>query len=126
MSNQPAVAVALTFVWLGMVLAVSFLETPLTFQAPNVTLQIGLGISRLVFRVLNTIEVGLALVIFSFVMSSPPCAGAVAALLLAFTVLAAQLMVVRPWLTNRADKVLATQSAPRSHGYYVYAGFEMM
>ena len=58
-----AVAVAVIFVWLGMVLAISFLEAPLKFRAPNVTLQIGLGIGRLVFRALNTVEVVLAIVI---------------------------------------------------------------
>jgi hypothetical protein len=31
----PAIAVAVTFVWLGMVLAISFLEAPLKFRAPS-------------------------------------------------------------------------------------------
>ena len=52
-----AVAVALTFLWLGMVLAISFVEAPLKFRAPGVTLPIGLGIGRLVFRALNAVEV---------------------------------------------------------------------
>ena len=39
MNTGPAIAVALTFVWLGMVLAISFLEAPLKFRAPDVTLQ---------------------------------------------------------------------------------------
>ena len=55
MSTGPAIAVAVTFVWLGMVLAISFLEAPLKFRAPHVTLPIGLGIGRLVFRALNTL-----------------------------------------------------------------------
>jgi hypothetical protein len=38
--------VAVTFVWLGMVLAISFLEAPLKFRAPGVTLPIGLAIGR--------------------------------------------------------------------------------
>lgn len=39
-----AVATAVTFVWLGgMVLAISFLEAPLKFRAPDVTLRIGSG-----------------------------------------------------------------------------------
>lgn len=41
MSLGPAVEVAITFVWLGMVLAISFLEAPLKFRAPDVTLQSG-------------------------------------------------------------------------------------
>jgi hypothetical protein len=38
------VAAAAPFVWLGMVLAISFLEAPLKFRAPGVTLPPGLGI----------------------------------------------------------------------------------
>lgn len=63
MSAASAVAIAAVFVWLGMVLAISFIETPLKFRAPGVTLQIGLGIGRLVFRVLNACELALAAVV---------------------------------------------------------------
>ncbi len=59
-AGASAVAVAVTFVWLGMVLAISFLEAPLKFRAPNVTVPIGLGIGRLVFRALNLTEAVLA------------------------------------------------------------------
>jgi hypothetical protein len=39
-----------------MVLAISFMEAPLKFRAPDVTLRIGLGIGRLIFRALNNVE----------------------------------------------------------------------
>lgn len=57
MTGAAAVGVAATFVWLGMVLAISFLEAPLKFRAPGVTLPVGLGIGRLVFRALNAADV---------------------------------------------------------------------
>ena len=60
MNGYLAVAVAAVFVWLGMVLAISFLEAPLKFRAPGITIQLGLGIGRLVFRALNICEVALA------------------------------------------------------------------
>ena len=47
---------AISFVWFGMVLAISFLEAPLKFRAPGITLPLGLGIGRIVFRALNTVE----------------------------------------------------------------------
>lgn len=47
------IGAATAFIWLGMVLAISFLETPLKFRAPGITLPLGLGIGRLVFRALN-------------------------------------------------------------------------
>jgi hypothetical protein len=53
---SPAAAVA--FVWLALLLAVSFPETPLKFRAPGVTLQVGPGIGRLVCRALDTVSAG--------------------------------------------------------------------
>ncbi|CPR13170.1 transmembrane protein [Mycobacterium bohemicum DSM 44277] len=124
MSGGSAVAVAVTFVWLGMVLAISFLEAPLKFRAPNVTRQIGLGIGRLVFRALNSIEVMFAVVVAAVIMVSPPPVGVIVAFLTAFAMLAAQLIAVRPFLNRRSDKVLAGLNAPRSRGHYAYVGLE--
>jgi hypothetical protein len=123
-STGPAIAVALIFVWLGMVLAISFLEAPLKFRAPNVTLQIGLGIGRLVFRALNTVEVGLALVILAIVVSGPMPVRITVAYAVALVALAVQLITVRPRLTRRSDQVLAGLDAPRSRAHYAYVGLE--
>jgi hypothetical protein len=127
MSTAPAIAV--TFVWLGMVLAISFLEAPLKFRAPNVTLQIGLGIGRLVFRALNTVEVAFALVIVAIVASGtggPTPPRIVAAFAVAIAALAIQLIAVRPRLTRRSDAVLAGLEGPRSHAHYAYIGLEVV
>jgi hypothetical protein len=126
MNPEPAIAVAFTFVWLGMVLAISFLEAPLKFRAPNVTRQIGLGIGRLVFRALNSIEVLFAVVIAALITVSPPTVSALAAFATAFTMLAAQLIAVRPFLNRRSDKALAGLNAPRSRGHYAYVGLEVI
>lgn len=126
MSPGTAVAAAVTFVWLGMVLAISFLEAPLKFRAPNVTRQIGLGIGRLVFRALNGVEVVFAIVIATMVVATPTRAGLVAAYLIACATLAAQLIAVRPFLNRRSGKVLAGLNAPRSRGHYAYVGLEVI
>jgi hypothetical protein len=123
-SVATAIAVAVVFVWLGMVLAISFLEAPLKFRAPNVTLQIGLGIGRLVFRALNTVEVVLATVILVTTLANPPPVAAAAAVAVAFVALALQIGAVRPRLNRRSDQVLAGLDAPRSRGHYVYIGLE--
>jgi hypothetical protein len=107
-----------------MVLAISFLEAPLKFRAPNVTLQIGLGIGRLVFRALNTVEVGFALVIIAILVAGPMPARITAAYAVALAALAVQLIAVRPRLTRRSDQVLAGLDAPRSHAHYAYVGLE--
>jgi hypothetical protein len=117
MSVGPAVAVALTFVWLGMVLAISFLEAPLKFRAPGVTLQIGLGIGRLVFRALNTVEALLAVgIVVALTLGHPPVSVQMA-FAVVVTALVAQLLGVRPRLTRRSDAVLTGQNAPRSRAH---------
>ena len=126
MSAGPATAVALTFIWLGMVLAISFLEAPLKFRAPGVTLQIGLGIGRLVFRALNTAEVLIAVGIAIALGLSNPRIGIVVIFAIAFGALIIQLAGVRPRLTRRSDAVLAGENAPRSHAHYVYVAFEVV
>ncbi|SPM37318.1 membrane protein, partial [Mycobacterium rhizamassiliense] len=125
-STASAIAVAVTFVWLGMVLAISFLEAPLKFRAPNVTLQIGLGIGRLVFRALNTVEVVFALVLLAILLSGPTPARIAVAFAVAFVMLAIQLIAVRPRLTRRSDQVLAGNDGPRSRVHYVYVGLEVV
>jgi hypothetical protein len=126
MSAGPATAVALTFSWLGMVLAISFLEAPLKFRAPGVTLQIGLGIGRLVFRALNSVEVLIAAGIAVALGLSNPSIGIVVTFAIAFGALIIQLAVVRPRLARRSDAVLAGENAPRSHAHYVYVAFEVV
>jgi hypothetical protein len=126
MSVGPPVAVALTFVWLGMVLAISFLEAPLKFRAPGVTLQIGLGIGRLVFRALNTVEALLAVGIVIALALGHPRVSIVVAFAVVVVALVAQLLVVRPRLTRRSDAVLAGQDAPRSRAHYTYVGLDVI
>ncbi|MGH3597396.1 MAG: hypothetical protein ACRDUT_15765 [Mycobacterium sp.] len=126
MSLGPAIAVAVTFVWLGMVLAISFLEAPLKFRAAGVTAPIGLGIGRLVFRALNTVEVVLAVVILVTTVASPPTTSVTVAFVVVFAMLGLQLGAVRPRLNRRSDQVLAGLGAPRSRGHYVYVGLELI
>jgi len=117
---------AVPFIWLGMVLAISFLETPLKFRAPGVTLPIGLGIGRLVFRALNSVEVCFALVLVAIAVAGPARVPVVVAVAVAVAALAIQLIAVRPGLTRRSDQVLAGLDAPRSRAHYGYVGFEVV
>lgn len=126
MSLGPAIGVALTFVWLGMVLAISFLEAPLKFRAPGVTLQIGLGIGRLVFRALSSAEVILAVgILVALALDRPPVSVIVASAIV-FAALVAQLFGVRPRLARRSDAVLAGHDAPRSRAHYAYVALEVV
>ena len=108
------IAVAVPFGWLGMVLAISFLETPLKFRAPGITLPLGLGIGRLVFRALNLAEVSLAaLLTLALLAMRPPGSGWVL-LGAAWLLLAVQTGLLRPRLDRRAVAVIAGRTPPPS------------
>lgn len=62
------IVIAFCFIWAGLIIGISFLEAWLKFQAPNVTISIGLGIGRLVFGALNRIECFLGVLIFFLIL----------------------------------------------------------
>lgn len=130
MSAGLAVAVAVAFCWLGMVLAISFIEAPLKFRAPGVTLQIGLGIGRMVFRALNTVETAFAVTVIAVFAAHRPPTAVITAFAVAIAALTLQLIVVRPKLIARSDAVLALAPGEdvqsRSQAHYYFVGFELI
>jgi len=118
------IAAAVPFVWLGMVLAISGLEAPLKFRAPGITVPLGLGIGRLVFRGLNACEVALAgLLAAAGAATGMPAVGW---LLFAGLVglLAVQVALLRPRLDRRAVAIVAGQTLSPSRQHLVYIGLE--
>jgi hypothetical protein len=112
-----------------MVVAISFIEAPLKFRAPGVTIPIGLGIGRMVFRVLNSVEVVLGLVILACLLREGQGELGTIALAAALVALAAQLLAVNPVLKRRSNAVLsgaAPADGPRSRTHFWYVGFELV
>jgi hypothetical protein len=104
-----------------MLVGVSFLEAPLKFQAPGISLGLGLGIGRLVFHALNKIEIIFACWILLLLFLAKPSKfiwsmfGIIAILLLA------QSLWLLPVLDHRAQLIIEGETpAPDSpHIYYI-------
>ena len=124
------VVAAAAFVWLGMVLAISFLEAPLKFRAPGVTVRLGLGIGRIVFAALNRVELALLAVVAIGLVAGPRTPVLVGLAVAVAALLGVQLGVVRPALNRRSDRVLAggdaDAEAPRSRHHLVYVALEVV
>ncbi|MEU0051919.1 hypothetical protein ABZ299_19025 [Streptomyces sp. NPDC006184] len=125
-ATSAATASAVTFVWLGMVLAISFLEAPLKFRAPGVTIPVGLGIGRLVFRALNAVEAVLAVAVLAPVVVGDAPTEVLVPAVAAAAVLLAQVAAVRPRLNRRSDRVLAGEELPRSRSHLWYVALEVL
>ncbi len=121
-----ATATALTFVWLGMVLAISFIETPLKFRAPGMTIPLGLGIGRLVFTTLNLIEVAFAAIITVLLLSDAASAAQTWLLIVLIGGLAIQVGGIRPVLNRRTNRFLAGETLPGSKVHLIYIGLEVV
>ena len=120
------VAAAATLIWLGMVLAISFLEAPLKFRAKGLELPVGLAIGSIVFRALNIAEVIWAVVIAICLTIAGPSGPVLVLAAVTAVLLAVQLLVVRPRLNRRSARVLAGQEAPRSRAHHAYIGLEAL
>lgn len=120
---------ALPVLWLGMIVAISFVEAPLKFQAPGITIPLGLGIGRLVFGALNMIE-ALLLITFSLLAFFPTAArltkGRLYAWLALVLVFVLKVAVVRPPLNARTDLVIAGAEPGQSPWHYIYIGLDLI
>jgi len=113
--------IAIPFAWLGMLGAISFLEAPLKFRAPNITRELALGIGKLVFRALNRVELVLAAVMLICMIATRLSTrniqllfGATAAILIVQTVW------LLPSLSARATAVIAGEEVPNSRLHLVF------
>src|SRR5690349_16235673 len=128
MSWPVLVQVGAPFLWCGAVLGISFLEAPLKFRAPGITVALGVGIGRLVFRALNALEAVLALALTAAVLAGPAQQAPAVPLLLGglWVLLLWQALVVRRRLDRRAVRVVEGTGEPGSRWHLVYIGLEVV
>ena len=112
----------LTSVWIGLIIAISFLEAPLKFTAPGITIPLGLGIGRIMFWAL-AIAGGIILiantVLTLFDLTHQKLSGW---LLLAgiWLVVLFQSGYLRPAMSSRTDLVVAGGDPGQSWHHYGY------
>lgn len=117
--------IAIPFVWFGLLGGISFMETPLKFQAPNITLPLGLGIGRIVFQTLNKIEIVLLiLMLMTFVKAKPKVKYAHFSLSVIAFLLFSQTVWLLPILDARAADIIAGNAVPDSNAHLVYIVFD--
>ncbi len=114
------IAIFCVIFWAGLIAGISFLEAPLKFQAPGITIPLGLGIGQLVFQALNKIEVILLVAILACSLPAP-LKNISSILLFSVTIL---LMIdtfwLLPLLDERAKLVLAGHAPVRSYHHILY------
>jgi hypothetical protein len=101
------------------------MEAPLKFQAPGITLPLGLGIGRLIFFALNKMEIVLAVI---FILSLLGARTIGKAATVSFGVIVLILIVETIWLLPaldvRAGQVIAGTAEPFSNLHLFYIAFD--
>ncbi len=122
------VAIVCTFVWIGFVCAISFMEAWLKFQAPDVTIAIGLGIGKIVFAVLNKVEwvMALAITLNLLIIKHTVFRLSKILFLIALALLALQTLWLLPALDKRADAVISGISVPGSSLHFYFVAVELI
>lgn len=118
---------ALPAVWLGLIVGLSFVETPLKFTAPGITIPLGLGIGRIVFTAL-AIAGGVLLVALTVAAALRPriSRGGWVTIGMLWVVLAVQTLAIRPALNARSDIVIAGGDPGSSWLHYGYIAADLV
>lgn len=115
-----AARIVLPAVWIGLIIGISFIEAPLKFQAPGITIPLGLGIGRLVFTAMNIVA-GVLLILLTIASLRPRLTrGPLAVLSALWVVLLIEVALIRPQLNVRTDQVLAGVDEGGSIWHYLY------
>ncbi|WP_298038162.1 hypothetical protein [uncultured Microbacterium sp.] len=114
-------------VWIGLVVGLAFMETPMKFQAPGITTELGLGIGRLVFVALAAAGWGI-LVVLTLIAQARPRETRGGWLLIGamWVLMVVESFVVRPALAARSDIVIAGGDPGESWLHYGYIGIELL
>ena len=125
--KNPLVVISV-FLWIGFVCSISFLEAWLKFQAPGITLSLGLGIGRLVFNALNKVEwvFAIAILLSTLINSKELLSYNKISFYLPLLALITQTIWLLPALDARAEMHIQNQIVPPSNLHFYYVGIEAL
>ena len=121
-------SIGCTFIWCGLVLGISFLESWLKFRAPNVTLAIGLGIGKIVFAALNRIEWAIIILISSccIILKTPLNTHYIWVFIIVLSILILQTFLLLPALSKRANLAISGKRVKVSNLHLYFISLEFL
>ncbi|MBN1237408.1 MAG: hypothetical protein JXB36_02850 [Gammaproteobacteria bacterium] len=126
-----------TLLWIGMLVGVSFLATPVKFLAPSLSLPVALDVGRQTFFWFSRVEIVLAFAALAGAVAARtqrrtrtggPARGEAVAVLLTVLLLgsvAAQVLWLLPVLDARVEVILGGGTPPASSLHTLYVGIEL-
>jgi hypothetical protein len=116
--------VMLCWFWAGMIAAISFMEAPVKFTAPSLSLQVGVDVGRHVFGMFNKVELVLCSLLALLIILTKLPAKKIILSFIAALLLLLETSWLLPALDQRALKVIAGENIPATYHHILYVLFE--
>ncbi|MBX3709494.1 MAG: hypothetical protein KIT56_08870 [Gammaproteobacteria bacterium] len=112
--------VIIVFLWAGMILGISFLESWAKFHAPSLTRPIGLDVGRTVFNYFHKVQTVLALLVIALIIFASVSFEIYLMLGGLILILCIQSIWLLPRLNERVSIIIAGDQSPPSfvHAFY--------
>lgn len=120
-----AVVALLALTWMGLLIGVSFLATPVKFQAVSLDLPVALEVGRVTFAAFSKAEWCLSLLLAIALLFARAWRAGILIAAITITIVAVQSLWLLPVLDARIDAVIAGRSMPPSMHHMLYAGMEV-
>jgi len=114
----------LTALWAGAIIGLSFIATPVKFQAPDLTMPVELAVGRYTFALFSNVELGFLIAIVIAAIFARP--RRITVILLG--AVGVQLLLERWWLLPELDarvsQILAGGAITLTSSHWIYAAFD--
>lgn len=119
------IIIAISFLWCGLIIAISFMEAPLKFRVSGMTLPVALGLGKIMFQLLNKIELVFAITIFCL-LKIPKGRKVFELFDVTFILLLIQTFWMIPLLDKRLDTMLSGSQRIADHIHIFYIILEII
>lgn len=111
--------------WLGLLIGVSFVATPVKFQAASLTLPVALDVGRETFHLLNMLEWIVVVVLVAALWISGVASWRLFAGVLLLVIVALQTFWLLPTLDARVEQIIGGVMPPPTYHHIVYSILEV-
>lgn len=124
--SSSATVAGWALLWAGFLAGVSLLATPVKFAAPSLVLPVALDVGRVTFAMLNTVEIGAALILLMLVLGTARSAWNIAGAGLLAVLVGVQALWLLPALDVRVQTIIDGGTPPESSIHLIYVVAEGM
>jgi hypothetical protein len=123
-TSHPSIS-SVALLWLGLLIGVSFIATPIKFAAPTLTLPVALDVGRVTFSLFSKIEWAMAALLLVNVFVTKPSRTIAGAIFVAGLIVLFQALYLLPVLDERIAAAIAGSPQPSSEHHAIYVWLEI-